>query len=176
MVKPDKSQSIQLENLRDLVIGIMVDMEIWQNYDLAPLHNVKLGLLRKTATQRHGVTRWQRGITNDNISIDNIEIIELHPELLNQQWSAYAAFVLHHEFIHALGFRNHDSLFRTLEYSWPGKDAGDLGSKFTEFLRMKSAKWMWNCVSCELQFPRKKPSNGRYKCRKCMTTLVDVKI
>ena len=56
MVKPDKSQSILLENLRDLVIGIMLDMEIWQNYDLAPLQNVKLGLLRKNATQRHGVT------------------------------------------------------------------------------------------------------------------------
>ena len=114
MVKPDESQSIVLESLRDLVIEIMLDMKIWQNYDLAPLRNVKLGLLRKNATQRPGVTRWQRGVSNDNISINNIETIELHPELLNQQWSAYAAFVLHHEFIHALGFRNHDALFLSL--------------------------------------------------------------
>jgi len=176
MVNPNKSQSDLLEKLRFLVIDIMIDMDVWKDYDLQPLHNVKLGLLRRNATQRHGVTRWHRGITSDELRIENVETIELHPELLNQEWSAYAAFVLHHEFIHALGFRNHDLLFRKLEYSWPGKDAGDLGSKFTEFLRMKSAKWLWNCSKCEVQFPRKKPSNGRYKCRKCLTTLVDVKI
>ena len=176
MVKPNKSQSDLLEKLRFLVIDIMIDMDIWQDYDLQPLHNVKLGLLRKNATQRHGVTRWYRGITSDKICIENVETIQLHPELLNQEWSAYAAFVLHHEFIHALGFRNHDLMFRKLEYSWPGKDAGELGTKFTEFLRIKSAKWLWNCNNCKIQFPRKKPSNGRYKCRKCLTILVDVKI
>ena len=176
MVKPNKSQSKLLENLRFLVIDIMTDMEIWQNHDLRPLRTVKLGLLRKNATQRHGVTKWQRGVSLDKLSIDNVETVELHPELLNQEWSAYAAFVLHHEFIHALGFRNHDLLFRQLEYSWPGKDAGSLGSKFTEFLRMRSAKWLWNCNTCNLQFPRRKPSNGRYKCRKCSTTLIDIKI
>ena len=176
MVKPNKSQSYLLEKLRFLVIEIMNDMDIWQDYDLRPLTNVKLGLLRRNATQRHGVTRWHRGITLDKLSVDNVETIELHPELLTQEWSAYAAFVLHHEFIHALGFRNHDSLFRRLENSWPGKHAGNLGSKFTEFLRKKTAKWLWKCGNCEVQFPRKKPSEGRYKCRKCLTTLVDVKI
>ena len=91
MVKPNKSQSELLENLRFLVIDIMTDMEIWQNHDLRPLRTVKLGLLRKNATQRHGVTKWQRGISLDKLSIDNVETVELHPELLNQEWSAYAA-------------------------------------------------------------------------------------
>jgi len=176
MVKPNESQSILLEDLRFLVIEIMSDMEIWQDFDLLPLQKIRLGLLRKNATQRHGVTKWNRGITADNLSIDNVETIELHPDLLNNEWNAYAAFVLHHEFIHALGFRNHDLLFRKLEHSWPGKNAGDLGSKFTEYLRKKSAKWFWVCSNCNLQFPRKKPSNGKYKCRKCSTTLVDVKV
>ena len=110
------------------------------------------------------------------MSFETLDSIELHPELLNQQWNAYAAFVLHHEFIHALGFRHHDSLFRKLEYSWPGINAGEIGPKFTEFLRRKTAKWLWICNDCDSEFPRKKPSNGKYKCRKCMTTLVDVKV
>ena len=65
MVKPNESQSILLEDLRFLVIEIMSDMEIWQDFDLVPLQKIRLGLLRKNATQRHGVTRWNRGITAD---------------------------------------------------------------------------------------------------------------
>ena len=63
MVKPNESQSILLEDLRFLVIEIMSDMEIWQDFDLLPLQKIRLGLLRKNATQRHGVTKWNRGIT-----------------------------------------------------------------------------------------------------------------
>ena len=66
-----------------------------------------------------GVTKWKRGITDEQISLENLEVVELHPELLNEEWSAYAAFVLHHEFIHALGYRNHDKFFRLMENSWP---------------------------------------------------------
>ena len=36
MVKPNKSQSDLLEKLRFLVIDIMIDMDIWQDYDLQP--------------------------------------------------------------------------------------------------------------------------------------------
>ena len=83
---------------------------------------------------------------------------------------------LHHEFIHALGFREHNTLFRSLEHSWPGIDAGDLGPKFTEYLRRKSAKWLWVCEGCKIEFPRKKSINGGYKCRKCGTVLTDKKL
>ena len=47
MVKPNESQSILLEDLRFLVIEIMSDMEIWQDFDLLPLQKIRLGLLRK---------------------------------------------------------------------------------------------------------------------------------
>lgn len=176
MVKPNNSQKVQLDNLRILVIEIMQDMDVWKDHELDALYNLKLGVLRKNATQRHGVTKWQKGVKESELSFETLDSIELHPELLNPQWNAYAAFVLHHEFIHALGFRHHDSLFRKLEYSWPGINAGEIGPKFTEFLRRKTAKWLWICNDCKSEFPRKKPSNGKYKCRKCMTTLVDVKL
>ena len=104
MVKPNKFQQAKLDELRNLVIEIMTDMDVWQNHDLIPLFDLNLGVLRKNATQRHGVTRWKQGVSRNQLTLENIQTIELHPELLNQQWSAYAAFVLHHEFIHALGF------------------------------------------------------------------------
>ena len=103
-------------------------------------------------------------------------MIELHPHLLEEKWNAYAAYVLHHEFIHALGFRNHDSLFRKLENSWPGSSAAKLGPIFTEEMRLSRAKWLWQCNSCSRQFPRQKPSNGRYQCRECQITLIDIKV
>jgi predicted SprT family Zn-dependent metalloprotease len=131
-------------------------------------------VLKKNATQRHGATKWQRGISRAQLGLEFVEVIELHPELLSGDWNAYAAFVLHHEFIHALGFLNHDSEFRHLEYSWPGVEAGVIGPDFTEFLRRRSAKWLWKCLSCSKSFPRKKPSKGKYRCRKCSTILTDV--
>ena len=176
MVKPNKFQQARLDELRNLVVEIMTDMDVWQNHDLIPLFNLNLGVLRKNATQRHGVTRWKQGVSRNQLTLENIQTIELHPELLHQQWAAYAAFVLHHEFIHALGFREHNALFRSLEHSWPGIDAGDLGPKFTEHLRRKSAKWLWVCEGCKTEFPRKKPSNGGYRCRKCGTVLTDKKL
>ena len=60
----------------------------------------------------HGATKWQRGISREQLGLEFVEVIELHPELLSGDWNAYAAFVLHHEFIHALGFHNHDAEFR----------------------------------------------------------------
>ena len=176
MVKPNKFQQARLDELRNLVVEIMTDMDVWQNHDLIPLFNLNLGVLRKNATQRHGVTRWKQGVSRNQLTLENIQTIELHPELLHQQWAAYSAFVLHHEFIHALGFREHNTLFRSLEYSWPGIDAGDLGPKFTEHLRRKSAKWLWVCEGCKTEFPRKKPSNGGYRCRKCGTVLTVKKL
>ena len=176
MVKPNEGQRLKLENLRGIVVGIMMDMSVWQQHEIEPLLKINLGLLRRNATQRHGVTKWKRGITSEQVSLENLEVVELHPELLNEEWSAYAAFVLHHEFIHALGYRNHDKFFRLMEKSWPGINAANDGPRFTEYLRWKTAKWIWKCSKCNKEFPRKKPSLGAYKCRKCSTVLVDVKM
>ena len=64
MVKPNEGQRLKLENLRDIVVGIMMDMSVWQQHEIDPLLDIKLGLLRRNATQRHGVTKWKRGITD----------------------------------------------------------------------------------------------------------------
>jgi len=176
MVKPNPQQLIQLNQLRDLVIEVMRDMPIWLNTELSYLKNIKLGLLKKNATQRHGATKWKVGTAADKMEIKDVDVIELHPELLNVKWNAYAAFVLHHEYIHALGFKNHNNEFRTLENSWPGINAGKHGMEFTEFLRKRSAKWVWRCGKCQKEFPRKKASLGRYRCRTCSTVLLDIKV
>ena len=54
MVEPKEVQRLKLENLRDIVVGIMMDMSVWQQHELNPLLDIKLGLLRRNATQRHG--------------------------------------------------------------------------------------------------------------------------
>ena len=47
MVKPNESQSILLEDLRFLVIEIMNDMEIWQDFDLLPLTENKTWIIEE---------------------------------------------------------------------------------------------------------------------------------
>ena len=58
------------------------------------LQDVPLGLLRSNATQRHGAARWRR-------EPEGLQLltVDLHPRLLDDVWSAYAAFVLYHEFL-----------------------------------------------------------------------------
>ena len=68
MVKPNKSQQARLDELRNLVIEIMTDMDVWQNHDLIPLFDLNLGVLRKNATQRHGVTRWKQGVSKESVN------------------------------------------------------------------------------------------------------------
>ena len=123
MAKPSKEQVILLSELRDFVINVMLDMPQWVDADVESLRLVPLGVLRRNATQRHGVTRWKRGVDLRNLLPKDVEIIDLHPKLLDSNWKAYSAFVLHHEYIHALGLRAHNTLFRKLESAWPGRSA-----------------------------------------------------
>ena len=144
MVKPNKYQLEELVELREFVIEVMASMEIWSEELLTKLTTIDLGVLRKNATQRHGVTRWRQGVRNPTIP-EEVKVIELHPKLLSSEWKPYAAWVLHHEFVHALGYTSHDSTFRSLERLWPSKDASTMGVKFTELLRKQRAKWLWVC-------------------------------
>lgn len=175
MAKPSKEQVILLSELRDFVINVMLDMPQWIDADVESLRLVPLGVLRRNATQRHGVTRWKRGVDLRNLLPKDVEIIDLHPKLLDSNWKAYSAFVLHHEYIHALGLRAHNSLFRKLESAWPGRSASTHGTQFTEHLRREKAVWLWCCPDCNREFPRQKPSRKKYKCRECNTTLIDKK-
>ncbi len=175
MAKPSNEQKILLNELRDFVIEVMTDMPEWAESNVEILRQIPLGVLRKNATQRHGVTRWKRGVDLRNLRPEDVEVIDLHPKMLNSQWKAYSGFVLHHEYIHALGLRAHNSLFRKLEAAWPGRAASVFGVQFTEHLRREKAIWLWCCKGCGKEFPRQKRSRGKYKCRQCNTTLVDKK-
>ncbi len=173
-----KASTVQLQKIvaiKETVLEVMTSMEIWTEQQLNELAEIKIGVLRKNATQRHGVTRWKKGVMAPS-SPNEVEVIDLHPELLEEAWSAYAAWVLHHEFVHALGFVSHDSIFRKLENNWPSQKSKSLGVKFTEFLRMKNAKWILKCNTCSKEYPRQKPGKKKFMCKQCRTILVDVPI
>ena len=175
MVKPNDTQLRELIELREFVIEVMTSMGIWSEELLTKLTNIDLGVLRKNATQRHGVTRWRQGIRNPTMP-EEVKVIELHPRLLSSEWKPYAAWVLHHEFVHALGYTSHDSTFRSLERLWPSKEASTMGVKFTEALRKEKAKWLWVCDKCKKEYPRQKKAMGKYMCKFCKQVLRDVPI
>lgn len=175
MVKPTNTQLGELIELREFVIEVMTSMGVWSEELLTKLTNIDLGVLRKNATQRHGVTRWRLGIRNPTIP-EEVQVIELHPRLLSSEWKPYAAWVLHHEFVHALGYTSHDSTFRSLERLWPSKEASTMGVKFTELLRKEKAKWLWVCDKCKKEYPRQKKGMGKYMCKSCKKVLRDVPI
>ena len=175
MVKPNNAQLRELTELREFVIEVMISMGVWSEELLTKLTNIDLGVLRKNATQRHGVTRWRQGIRNPTIP-EEVKVIELHPRLLSSEWKPYAAWVLHHEFVHALGYTAHDSTFRSLERLWPSKEASTMGVKFTELLRKEKAKWLWVCDKCKKEYPRQKKAMGKYMCKSCKQVLRDVPI
>ena len=173
MVKASALQSSELKSLSDFVIEVMLGIDIWSEQQLTSLTKVELGVLRKNATQRHGVTRWKRGIRNPQ-GPNDVEVIDLHPRLLSKKWHPYAACVLHHEFIHALGFLPHDSKFKSLEALWPSEQSKKMGKGFTEMLRMERATWLWTCPTCGKEHPRQKQGKGKYMCRICKSKLIDV--
>ena len=173
MAKPSKMQTDALLQLKHVVIDQMVTMNYWEEERIHPLHDIPLAVLRKNATQRHGVTRFRRGANASELKTEDVETIDLHPHLLHEDWNDYAQFVLYHEYLHALGNRFHDATFRKLESHWPFSGS-QRGREFTQFLRKRSATWLWVCTTCNKKYPRKRKSNGRFRCRTCSTTLVDV--
>ena len=78
MVKPTNAQLRELIELRVFVIEVMNSMGVWSEELLTKLTTIELGVLRKNATQRHGVTRWRQGIKNPTIP-EEVQVIELHP-------------------------------------------------------------------------------------------------
>ena len=173
MAKPSKQQEKILAELKEDIISQMISMRHWSEEELLPLQDIPLAVLRRNATQRHGVTRFRRGARATELKIEDVETIDLHPQLLNESWNDYARFVLYHEYLHALGNRFHDTTFRRLESLWPFSGA-ERGREFTQFLRQRTATWLWVCKTCDKQYPRKRKANRRYRCRICSSILLDV--
>ena len=173
MAKPSSQQASVLMTLKDEVLDEMKTMGFESEERLNALQSIPLAVLRRNATQRHGVTRFRRGANATELKTEDVETIDLHPILLKDSWNDYARFVLFHEYLHALGNRFHDAAFRRLESMWP-HEGHERGREFTQYLRQRTATWLWVCKTCDNQYPRKRKANGRFRCRACSTILIDV--
>jgi predicted SprT family Zn-dependent metalloprotease len=170
VVRPNTEQRAFLQGLRGEVLEGMQNLSFLDTVDLSSVEEVPLGVLRSNATQRHGVTRWKVEPTGHL----TVEVVDLHPALLNDEWRDYALFVMYHEFLHVLGHRAHDGPFRSMEAQWPDQVGASRGKSFTHERRLMRAKWHWFCSTCDLRFPRQRRGGGRYMCRTCRTVLQDV--
>ena len=172
MVKPSPAQKTRLLALREDVVSTMKGLPFLTDIDLSGLLTIPLGVLRKNATQRHGVTRWHT-LPSGALSV---EVVDLHPSLLEDDWEDYALFVLFHEYLHALGYRAHDAQFRSMEAQWPDSKGAMRGKAFTHERRLARAAWHWVCSTCGQRFPRQRRGGGRFLCRTCRTVLLDVPV
>ncbi len=166
-----------IENLSSTVLSWMRKQHFFSNKEVDALSQVKVGKMRRNATQKHGVCRYIRGtdVTCPGLGPKDVDRIDIHPSLLCNDWWDYAKQVMYHEYLHALGHYAHDNAFFRLENAWDDPDRSR-GKAFTELMRRANAKWLWVCSSCSKEYPRRKKSSGNYKCRSCNVVLKDVKI
>ena len=166
--------------LADIAKAVVTRMRQIPQLSLLPvaeLENIPLGRLRRDATRLHAVCRYQKGVRKSEITGPNdVRCVDVHPAALTEEWKRYAAFLLYHEYLHALGFAGHDRTFRNLEALWPDEDAKKMGGSFGNHLRNRAAKWLWRCPQCSKEHPRTRRAKGRYRCRECLKVLVDVKV
>ena len=92
MPRADAAQQTVLQDLQTQVLHTMRTMGLIDAEKESMLRGVRLGVLRSSATQRHGATRWIRK-ANGALSVD---VVDLHPALLVMDWANYAKFVLFH--------------------------------------------------------------------------------
>ena len=167
---------MSLEEMRDEVLVRMLDLGFHRT-DIDELAKIKLGFLRRDATQRHGVTRFLPNLDLEGkLGPTDIRKVDLHRQLLLDEWRNYGEYVLFHEYCHCLGFPNHGKEFKRLEIKWTDDSARRRGKEFTDYLRNSLANWNWFCPTCQRIHPRRNKSNGRYKCRQCDCILLDVRV
>ena len=163
----------KLIELQNLVLPVMRILELIDIEQERKLKLIPLGLIRKNATRMHAVCRFNPGPKGYKKTINDVKEVAIHPEALNEEWIHYARFLMFHEYIHAIGYIRHDSVFRQLEDLWPDEVAKNAGKEFGRYLRAKIAKWNWTCPKCMKEHPRSRKSNGRFLCRICKVTLID---
>ena len=146
LAKPNSNQRAILKGMRHEVLEQMHHMPFLEPAALPSLEQVRLGVLRSNATQRHGVTRWNVQPSGELV----VDVVDLHPALLNDGWRDYALFVLFHEFLHVLGHRAHNASFRSMEAQWPDITGASRGKAFTHERRLARARWHWVCPSTEI--------------------------
>ena len=162
--------------LQQEVIARMREMPALIGLPIDDLASIPLGKLRRNATNLQAVCRYHRGVrkADGGITPADVRTIDVHPYAMEADWTRYAAFLLFHEYLHALGFAHHDRTFRALEALWPDAEARAMGPAFATHLRLRAAKWLWRCTQCGRDHPRQRRSGGRYRCRTCEVPLIDV--
>ncbi len=166
-----------LARLAGYVVHTMHQIPQLSQLPVNELQKIPLGRLRRDATRLHAVCRYQKGMKKSEISgPTDVRCVDVHPVALTDDWQRYAAFLLYHEFLHALGFTGHDKAFRNLESLWPDLEAKNMGKSFGNHLRKRAAKWLWTCPQCSKEHPRTRRGRGRYRCRECQVVLFDVKV
>ena len=136
-------------------------------FRLHALDSIPLAVLRRNATQRHGVTRFRR-IEGLELKTEDVETIDLHP-VVGPSWHGLCSICVVPRVPYMLS--EIDSmmlLFRRLEQLWP-HHGQERGREFTQFLRRRTATWLWVCATCDKKYPRKRRANGRFRCRACST-------
>ncbi len=165
-----------LTQLANNVVHTMHQIPQLSLLPVSELQNIPLGRLRRDAKRLHAVCRYQKGVKKSEISgPGDVRCVDVHPAALTNDWQRYAAFLLYHEFLHALGFAGHDKTFRNLEALWPDLKARGMGKSFGTHLQKRCAKWLWKCPQCSKEHQRTRRGRGRYRCRECQIVLIDVK-
>ena len=136
MAKPTPEQLLQLEGFRNIASQVLFGLGIVNSNMLASIDLIPLTVLKRSATIRHGSTKWKVGMPVYGTP-DEVGEISLHPELLETSWRSYGVWVMYHELIHACGYIRHDKDFRKIESCWPDKTSKGLGKYFTTYLRSK---------------------------------------
>lgn len=176
-LRDSMDDDVVLANIAKTVIETMQNIPQLSALAIDELENIHLGKLRKDATRLHAVCRYKKGLNKSEISgPSDVRCVDVHPASLTEDWQRYAAFLLYHEFLHALGFSGHDRTFRNLEALWPDTVARNMGKSFGIHLRKRASKWLWTCPQCAKEHPRNRRGRGRYRCRECRVVLVDVKV
>ena len=122
----------QLDEWSSEVISVMAEIPEISHLNVAELHEVPLGLLRRNATRLHAICRYNKGVKKtQSLGPTDVRCIDIHPESLTPGWERYAKFLLYHEYLHALGYSNHGKEFRRVEALWPDYSANELGKSFS---------------------------------------------
>ena len=86
MPRADAAQQTVLQDLQTQVLHIMLTMGLIDAEKESMLRGGRWGVLRASATQRHGATRWIRE-ANGALSVD---VVDLQAALWMMDWASYA--------------------------------------------------------------------------------------
>ena len=155
----DNGKTLNLNNFWKifgiLQIQVLVELGVVNRKMLASIDQIPLTVLKRSATIRHGSTKWKKGcqFMEHQMRLERFLFIQ---NCLSQAGDLTEVWVMYHELIHACGYVRHDRTFRKIEACWPEKASKALGKYFTTYLRSKKYEWNWTCPSCNSVYLRQR--------------------